>query len=177
MINGDDIVKWLGYGVDHTEFAKEMRQMGLKLKGTDSEYYDTHFNWKPKQSLRFELFRLAHFIKITDYPPKFNSDWIFVDIEFCRAGYDDSLKETFSGTPPFGLSIDNTAAECIAILGEPKINDYYEAPGFHYKVLAWISGDKYIGIAFENETDSARINCLGVSLVGAGVGWGVDWEQ
>lgn len=175
-MNGDAIVKWLGFGIDDAEFAKEMRLMGLKLKGTDSEYYNTHFNWQKKLGMRFELFRSAHFTKITKKQPKHHSDWIFVDIEFCRAGYDDSLKETFSGTPPFGLSMDNTAAECIAILGEPKINDYYEAPGFHYKVLAWLSGDKYIGIAYENETDSARINCLGVSLVGTGVGWGVDWE-
>jgi hypothetical protein len=176
MINGDDIVKWLGYGVNHVDFAKEMRQMGLKLKGTADTFYNTDFNWKPKHSLVFDLFRLAHFTKITEQKPKYESDWIFVDIEFCRAGYDDSLKETFSGTPPFGLSMDNTAAECIVILGVPIIDDYYEAPGFHYKVLAWIIGDKYIGIAFENETDSARINCLGVSLAGTGVGWGATWQ-
>ena len=176
MINGDDIVKWLGYGIEQAEFAKEMRLMGLKLKGTESEYYDTHFNWKPKQGLRFELSRLAHFTKIAEKQPKHESDWIFIDIEFCRVGYSDALKETFTGLPPFGLSMDNTAADCIAILGEPKINDYYDAPGFYYKVLAWNVGDKHIGIAFENETDSARINCLGVSLVGTGIGWGADWE-
>ena len=42
MINGDDIVKWLGFGIDHPEFQKEMQQLSLKLQGTDSEYYNTH---------------------------------------------------------------------------------------------------------------------------------------
>ncbi len=176
MINGDDIVKWLGYGVDHAEFSSEMRLFGLKLKGTADTFYNAHFNWKPKQSLRFELFRLDNFIATTGVQPKFESDWIFVDIEFCRSGYSDAIKETFSGTPPFGLSMDNTAAECIAILGTPIIDDYYEAPGFHYKVLAWTKGDQHIGIAYENATESARISCLGVSLLGTQLGWGATWQ-
>lgn len=177
MINGDDIVKWLGYGIDHVDFVKDMQQMGLKLKGTNSAYYDTHFNFKPKHGLRFELYRLAKFAEISSVKPMFESDWIFADIEFCRAGYDGSLKVTFEGILPYGLSLDNTAADCIAILGKPIINDYYEAPGFHYKVLAWTKNQHYIGIAFENATDSARINSLGVSLAGTGIGWGVGWEQ
>ena len=41
-MNGDDIVKWLGFGIDHPEFQKEMQQLSLKLQGTDSEYYNTH---------------------------------------------------------------------------------------------------------------------------------------
>ncbi len=174
-MNGDVIVKWLGFGIEHPEFKKEMQQLGLKLQGTDSEYYNTDFNWKKKQGMRFELFRSAHFKSKAEIEPVFDSDWIFVDVEFCREGYDDSLKVTFDGVPPYGLQMDFTPNECIAVLGSPILNDYYEAPGFHYKVLAWIKDKHYIGIAFQNETDQAKINCLGVSLVGTGVGWGVDW--
>ena len=175
-MNGDDIVKWLGFGIDHPEFQKEMQQLSLKLQGTDSEYYNTHFNFKKKHGLRFELFKLAHFTSIAEQAPAFDSDWIFVDVEFCREGYDQSLKSTFAGTPPYGLQMDFTASDYIALLGQPVVNDYYEAPGFHYKVLAWTKGNRYIGIAFENASEEARINCLGVSLVGTGVGWGVDWN-
>ena len=150
--------------------------MGFRLNGNTS--WSNSLSWKANNTLKLELFTSAHYKQETGLQPYVESDWIFVDINFMREGYLDAVKETFSGSLPFGLSMDNTAVECLSQMGDSVLNDIYKAPeGYQdYKILAWVVEDKYIGIAFENTTETARIACCGVSINAAKLGWGQNWS-
>ena len=172
-INGNSLIKWLGHSTEEQNCRLALAGMGLSIDG--GCHYDSCDSWQAGHSLSLKLIDAREYRQRTARKPYSQGKWIIAGIQFCRADYAPHCRQDFSGTLPFGLTLTNTAGQLGAILGKATLDVLYEDPDHYFRVMGWVKGNIYLGIACRNTLDSAVINCCGVSILGTNLGWGEAW--
>lgn len=172
-IDGNSLVKWLGHSIEGPACQLALANMGLSVSG--KSLYGNCAQWQAGRSLCLELLESRDYRQRTGLIPSSQGKWILAGIQFCRAEYAPDCRQDFRGTLPFGLALTDTATELDAVLGRAALDVFYENPDQYFRVMGWVRGNIYIGIAWQNTLDTARINCCGVSMLGSKLGWGEAW--
>jgi len=177
MIDGDRIAAFLGFSCEAPDFSKEMRGMGLRVKGPKQAPLDVDRLWRPKLGMCFKLLKRPRYISETKNNPKSAGDWIFSELQFMRAGCYSQIRQTYSEKLPFGLMLEFSPGQCKHAVGVPALETSLSWPGFEGYLLAWIIGDKNLSIQFEQTADGLAMDCVTVNIRGTIGAWEHTWPE